>query len=215
MVRLAVWLVALAALTIAGVWLWPKNGARSTAECAIVEGAVGGFVDIPGGGFVMGADPRYPEEGPPRRVFVSPFRLQAHEVTNGQFAAFVAATGYETEAERNGGSALFQETSTPEILMSWWRLDRSASWKTPAGVGSGLEGLALHPVVHVSLKDARAWRMKKAWNPSQNAGCQRGTDLRRVVPQVITNTCFWLGGKDMPIPCEVVGVLKTILFATS
>ena len=157
MVRLAVWLVALAALTIAGVWLWPKNGARSTAECAIVEGAVGGFVDIPGGGFVMGADPRYPEEGPPRRVFVSPFRLQAHEVTNGQFAAFVEATGYETEAERNGGSALFQETSTPEILMSWWRLDRSASWKTPAGVGSGLEGLALHPVVHVSLKDARAY----------------------------------------------------------
>lgn len=155
--RLALWLVALAALSIAGVWLLLATGAQSKAECAVVDGAVGGFVDIPGGGFIMGQQPRQPEEGPPQRVFVSPFRLQIHEVTNGQFAAFIAATGYVTEAERNGGSALFQETATPEILMSWWRLDRGASWKTPAGVGSDLDGLSLHPVVHVSLNDARAY----------------------------------------------------------
>ncbi|AQR63463.1 hypothetical protein BZG35_09690 [Brevundimonas sp. LM2] len=118
---------------------------------------MGSFVDIPGGGFTMGADPRYAEEGPPRRVFVSPFRLQVHEVTNSQFAAFVAATGYVTEAERNGGSARFVPTSNPDGPRSWWRLDPEATWRSPDGAGSGLDGRTLHPVVHVSLNDARAY----------------------------------------------------------
>lgn len=105
----------------------------------------------------MGADPLYPEEGPPKRVFVSPFRLQTHEVTNSQFAAFVKATGYVTEAERNGGSAQFAHSDTPQITMSWWSLDMGATWKTPNGVGSTLDGLSLHPVVHITLNDARAY----------------------------------------------------------
>jgi formylglycine-generating enzyme required for sulfatase activity len=114
-------------------------------------------VEIPGGGFVQGADPVYPEEGPPRTVYVSPFRLQVHEVTNSQFAGFVAATGYVTEAERGLGSALFRESPTPLVFLSWWAIDAGATWKTPAGAGSDLEGRALHPVVHVTLNDARAY----------------------------------------------------------
>ena len=125
--------------------------------CALVESDLGAFVDIPGGGFLQGANARYPDEGPPQRVFVSPFRLQTHEVTNSQFAAFVAATGYVTEAQRNGGSAQFRESDTPEVFMSWWKIDDGASWKTPQGAGSTLEGRALHPVVHVTLNDARAY----------------------------------------------------------
>jgi len=131
--------------------------ATGTQACAFGEGQLGGFVDIPGGGFVKGADPLYPEEGPPEKVFVSPFRLQAHEVTNSQFAEFVAATSYVTEAERNGGSAQFMKSATPEDLLSWWKLDPGATWKTPQGAGSSLEGLGLYPVVHVTLNDARAY----------------------------------------------------------
>lgn len=125
--------------------------------CRIGENDLGVFVKIPGGGFLKGADPHYPEEGPPDYVFVSPFRLLAHEVTNSEFAAFVAATGYVTEAERTGGSARFQDTATSEVFLSWWRLDPGASWQTPRGAGSTLEGLDLHPVVHVTLNDARAY----------------------------------------------------------
>jgi formylglycine-generating enzyme required for sulfatase activity len=150
-------LIAAGAIAIAVFSLWPQTGARTGRACALNGDTLGRFVDIPGGGFVMGDDPHYPEEGPPRKAFVSPFRLQIHEVTNSQFAAFVAATGYITEAERKGGSARFLETSTPAILMSWWRLDPQASWKTPNGAGSTLDGLALHPVVHISLNDARAY----------------------------------------------------------
>jgi sulfatase modifying factor 1 len=105
----------------------------------------------------MAAAPLYPEEGTPVQVLVSPFQLQAHEVTNSQFAAFVEDTGYVTEAELGGGSALFNETDTPAVLKSWWSLDVSATWRTPEGAGSDLVGRELHPVVHVSLNDARAY----------------------------------------------------------
>jgi formylglycine-generating enzyme required for sulfatase activity len=118
---------------------------------------VGTFVEIPGGGFVQGAVPLYGEEGPPRMVFVSPFRLQAHEVTNSQFSVFVKATGYVTDAERSGGSAQFKKSKTPEIPSSWWTFDTSTTWRTPEGAGSSLDGRALHPVVHVTLNDARAY----------------------------------------------------------
>ncbi len=157
MKRLPLILAAAGISIVAALALWPGRGVRTEFACALGSDSLGAFVDIPGGGFILGDHPHYPEEGPPQRVFVSPFRLQMHEVTNSQFAAFVSATGYVTEAERNGGSALFQETTTPGDLMSWWRLDAQASWKTPGGAGTTLDGLALHPVVHVSLNDARAY----------------------------------------------------------
>jgi len=129
----------------------------SARPCGLGHHDLATFVDIPGGGFVMGADPRLPEEGPPVLVYVSPFRLQSHEVTNGQFAEFVAATGYVTQAERGAGSARFRGTATPEDLPSWWRIDADASWRAPEGEGSSIDGRALYPVVHVTLDDARAY----------------------------------------------------------
>ena len=146
--------VAIAVIANKGSQLVSNIG---SGPCALDLADLGSFVDIPGGGFIKGADPQYPEEGPPKKIFVSPFRLQAHEVTNNQFAEFVTATGYVTEAERNGGSAQFMKSATPEDLLSWWKLDPGATWRTPQGAGSSLEGLALHPVVHVTLNDARAY----------------------------------------------------------
>ncbi|MEO1734078.1 MAG: formylglycine-generating enzyme family protein [Pseudomonadota bacterium] len=154
---LAIGAVAFAAGTSV-VGLSPLPGMSAGAKtCALDHGDLGRFVDIPGGGFVKGANARYSEEGPPKKVFVSPFRLQIHEVTNSQFAQFVAATGYVTEAERNGGSAQFVGSDTPNVFLSWWKLDAGATWRTPGGAGSNLDGLALHPVVHVTLNDARAY----------------------------------------------------------
>ncbi len=134
------------------------NVPGSNAEsCRLTQSDLGAVVDIPGGGFMLGADPVYGEEGPPRKVFVSAFRLQAHEVTNSQFAAFVEATGYVTEAELKGGSARFREGSTTGTFMSWWSVAPDATWRTPEGAGSTLEGKSFHPVVHVTLNDARAY----------------------------------------------------------
>jgi len=152
-------MLAIPAATVAAVALYVQRDLPDSEpqSCHFGPDDLDTFVDIPGGGFVQGADPRYPEEGPPRKVFVSPFRLQAHEVTNSQFAAFVAATGYVTDAERNGGSGQFRESNTPEVLMSWWSIDASASWSTPEGAATRGGGRSLHPVVHVTLNDARAY----------------------------------------------------------
>jgi formylglycine-generating enzyme required for sulfatase activity len=134
----------------------PRTSTQA-AGCGDSAGAIGGFVRVEGGGFVKGANGLYPEEGRPTRLFVSPFLIQVNEVTNDQFAAFVAATGYVTEAEAARGSARFVPEGANAEPFSWWRMDTGVSWRTPAGPGSKLDGRGRHPVVHVSLNDARAY----------------------------------------------------------
>lgn len=147
--------VSIVVLALVLVKMFPQQD--HLVSCALGTADLGKFVNIPGGGFVQGLDPRYPEEGPPRKVFVSPFRLLAHEVTNSQFAEFVQSTGYVTDAERQDGSAQFSPSITPEKFSSWWSIDKGATWQTPQGAGSSLNGLWLHPVIHVTLNDARAY----------------------------------------------------------
>ena len=76
------------------------------------------MVWIPGGEFSMGAhDPpdtndtvgmqATTDSRPVHRVYVEGFWMDATEVTNEQFAAFVKATGYVTVAERRRGPRTF------------------------------------------------------------------------------------------------------------
>ena len=62
--------------------------------------ALDGMVEIGGGRFLMGSDEHYAEEAAAHPVEVEPFWVDRSPVTNGEFAAFVAATGYVTVAER-------------------------------------------------------------------------------------------------------------------
>lgn len=124
--------------------------------CGLGADDIGRFVDVPGGVLQKGRDAIYPEEQPVIDLHVDGFRIQAHEVTNDQFAEFVAATGYVSDAERGviegrpgAGSAVFQGAR--------WHLMREASWKAPEGAGSSIEGKGSWPVVHVSLADAMAY----------------------------------------------------------
>ena len=54
------------------------------------------MVWIPGGEFTMGTDDvrSFPNERPAHRVHVEGFWIDEHDVTNAEFAKFVAATGY-------------------------------------------------------------------------------------------------------------------------
>jgi len=111
---------------------------------------------IPAGAFTMGAIDQYPEEGPTARVTVASFDIDTHEVTNAEFARFVAATGYVTSAERATelgfkapGSAVFTGTS--------WGFVEGAMWRHPDGPDATIEGRDDEPVVQVSLKDAQAY----------------------------------------------------------
>ncbi len=128
------------------------------------------MVELPGGTFRMGDafGEGYPadREGPVREVTIAPFAIDATAVTNARFARFVTATGHRTDAERFGSSFVFHLLLHPaaerHVLgrvpqAPWWLGVTGASWHTPEGPGSDLEGRADHPVVHISHDDARAY----------------------------------------------------------
>jgi formylglycine-generating enzyme len=126
------------------------------------------LVELDGGEFTMGTDGDYgylvDGEGPAHRVVLSPFAIARHAVTNEQFAAFVAATGHRTEAERCGASFVFaaflpddHEPTRSVEAAPWWRLVEGADWAHPEGPGSDWRERSDHPVVHVSWDDAAAF----------------------------------------------------------
>lgn len=124
---------------------------------------------IPAGDYLLGDafDEGYPydSEGPQRTVHLDAFDIDATPVTNAQFARFVDATGYVTDAEGYGDSAVFHlavRGAPGDVIGSaagapWWLRVRGADWRHPYGSLSSLDDLADHPVVHVSWADASAY----------------------------------------------------------
>lgn len=93
-------------------------------------------------------------------VSITSYLIDATPVTNQQFQAFVAATGYTTTAEKAGSSLVFTPTDGPVSLTDtsvWWKKTPGASWKHPEGPKSSIEGKENHPVVHISWQDAAAY----------------------------------------------------------
>lgn len=119
-----------------------------------------GLVSLPAGTVNLGEGAVLPGEGPARAVAVEAFAIDPTDVTNDQFAAFVAATGYVTLAERLGSSLVFVGSDGAVDLNDpgqWWRVMPGANWRRPAGPGSSLRGKGALPVVHVARQDALAY----------------------------------------------------------
>jgi formylglycine-generating enzyme len=144
-----------------------------------------GMVWIPGGEFSMGSDTasdslcRLPgvtrDAQPIHRVAVDAFWMDATEVTNEEFAAFVRATGYVTIAEQRpsrtefpdarpedlvAGSTVFTPPAEPVSLhnaLRWWRYVPGANWRHPTGPASTIAGRDKYPVVHIAYADATAY----------------------------------------------------------
>ena len=129
------------------------------------------MVALPGGRFLMGTSDKdgFPAdgEGPVRPVTLDPFLIDRCPVRNREFALFVEAAGYTTEAERFGWSFVFAgdladqgASVAPEqsvLGVDWWKRIDGATWDHPEGPGSHLASREEHPVVHVSWSDAVAY----------------------------------------------------------
>lgn len=117
-----------------------------------------GMTRIPAGDFAFGSMRGYAEERPVQQSRIAAFWIDRTEVTNAQFASFVAATGYVTEAERRPGAAVFRvDPQRPITAGSWWHLVDGADWRHPEGPGSSIAGRGHEPVVDVTYADAIAY----------------------------------------------------------
>ncbi|MBC7442799.1 MAG: SUMF1/EgtB/PvdO family nonheme iron enzyme [Ramlibacter sp.] len=126
-------------------------------------------VSVPGQVFLMGdasgAGNAGDGEWPVHPVWVDGFELDATSVTNTAFAAFVDDTGFRTESEVFGYSAVLHlalEAQLEDIVgqppeVPWWLGVRGADWAHPGGPLSSLQGLDEHPVMQVSWNDAQAY----------------------------------------------------------
>lgn len=133
-------------LTWAGSWL--------TAHSAELKTGPNGhmLVTVSSGTYPLGDNSH--KLNKPHEFKTAGFSISDAETTNAQFTAFVAATGYRTQAERNGWSLVGGEGSAE---WEWKRLD-DANWRHPFGPGGPeAEKLPQHPVTQISGEDARAY----------------------------------------------------------
>ena len=100
---------------------------------------------IDGFSFLKGVDKAWFDDAPPHRVEITqPFWMSSTEVTVGQFRSFVQATGYKTEAERDGKGGEGYDSRKHDNVG-----DPKYTWKN-----TGFDQTDRHPVVNVSWNDA-------------------------------------------------------------
>jgi len=171
------------------------------------------MVLIQGGNFVMGGDSIWgrSDEFPKHRVQISSFYMDRHEVTNGQFRAFVDATSYVTTAEKKpdweeirkqvprgtpkptdsllvASSLVFsppKEAVALDNASVWWKWKAGANWRHPEGPKSNITGKDNYPVVQVSWEDAQAyatWAGKRLPTEAEWEYAARGGRLNSIYP---------------------------------
>ncbi len=155
----------------AGLWFWLEAGEPSGGPALGPANELARaarpheWAALPAGCVRLGEDGLYPEERPVTEVCVEAFEMTAHEVTTAQFAAFVAATGHVTDAERGWegeeavppGSFVFEPKGKLRTLADWWRFAPGASWRRPQDGAAGGPDVLRRPVVHVTFADAQAY----------------------------------------------------------
>lgn len=114
------------------------------------------MVLIPAGSFKMGSNEGESDEKPVHEVQLDSFYLAKYEVTVGEFKKFIENTGYQTDADKDGGSNLWNGNE--------WEKENGVNWKYDAEGNVQPTANYDHPEIHVSWNDATAytkWLSKK------------------------------------------------------
>jgi sulfatase modifying factor 1 len=112
------------------------------------------WVEIPAGPFLLGSDKKkddqaFDDELPQQSVTLPAYRIARTPVTVAQFAAFVQATGYQTDAEKQGQAGIWNGKE--------WGWVKGANWQHPRGPKSDVRQKQDHPVTCVTWQDAVAF----------------------------------------------------------
>jgi len=139
------------------------------------------YLLIPGGKYIIGSKHPKKDERPEQKVYLEPFYIGRFPITNGLFEIFVEKTGYKTTAEKVGYGTVYygrfekKRDETTGLITSTWnsslycKIVKNACWYQPSGPKSTLYNKRNHPVVQISMEDARAfaaWTGKRL--PTEN-----------------------------------------------
>lgn len=145
------------------------------------------FVLVPKGQYTVGKKGHM--LNPFRRVAVDSFWIAAKETTNAQFAAFVTATSYKTDAEKKHDALVYK----PGLKEFEWFNDTTAYWRYPHGLMRGsIDGKMDHPVTCISYSDILAYcRWAGVRLPS--------LDEWEIACRAGSNTDFFFGNDTEPL----------------
>jgi formylglycine-generating enzyme required for sulfatase activity len=107
---------------------------------------------VPGGSFLMGDENVY-EATPLRYVHVDGFYLGRYAVTNGQYKAFLVATGHSLPGHWRGGVWPQGKENHPVVDVSWVDAVEYCSW------------LSDHTGKHIRLPTEAEWEKAASWDP--------------------------------------------------
>ena len=165
-------------------------------------------VHVPAHRRIIGSDAGYVEdgEGPPYIASIGEVWMDAFEVTNARFAAFVAATGHVTTAERLGSTFLLRSLLHPSVQgeaataanvagSEWWVEVQGANWHRPEGLASSL--LDAEPLPHGTAVSAEGVSGQPI--PRSPSGILRSARAHTPVVHVsaldAAAFCAWDGGR--------------------
>ena len=131
-------------------------GIPGDADCT--AGPLAGDVDIPGGEFMLGAEPdgrfAFDNEKWAHPIVIAPFRMARAAVTNAEFCAFVEDGGYRRREWWSHEGWQWRTEAKADAPVYWrrdagaWQVRQFDRWLPPSQHS---------PVIHVNWYEADAW----------------------------------------------------------
>jgi formylglycine-generating enzyme required for sulfatase activity len=168
--------------------------ARFDGYLGVMERYYNQLITIPEGDYLVGGNGELEDELPAQKISLPAYYMGKFPITNAVFEIFIDRTGYVTTAEKFGHGFVYYgrfqkivDDKTGRARSVWnptytRKKVAGATWFQPLGPGSSLHNKRNHPVVQVSLKDAKsfaAWTGKRLPTEIEWEAAARTTDGRR------------------------------------